>query len=55
MAQKVNVWNRSSNDMIVNPQQEITGKISGTGNVICVNRPPIVDVEEQYKGRLIFE
>jgi len=54
-AQNVNVWNRSSNDMLVNPQQEIKGKISGTGNVICVNRPPIVEVEEQYKGSLIFE
>jgi len=55
LAQKVTVWNRSSNDMIMNPIQEITGKISGTGNVICVNHPPIVNVEEQYKGRLIFE
>ena len=55
IAQNVAIWNRSSNDMIVNPQQSITGKISGTGNVIAVTKPPIVDVEEQYKGRLIFE
>lgn len=55
IAQKVTIWNRSSNDMIINPIQQITGKISGTGNVICVNHPPVVQVEEQYKGRLIFE
>lgn len=55
IAENVDVWNRSSNDMIVNPQQEITGKISGTGNVISVNTPPVIDVEEVYKGRLIFE
>lgn len=55
IAQKVYVWNRSSNDMIINPIQEIKGKISGTGDVICVNHPPIVAVDEQYKGRLIFE
>ncbi|MFH6768709.1 head GIN domain-containing protein [Gaetbulibacter aquiaggeris] len=55
IAQNVYIWNRSSNDMIINPVLEIKGKISGTGNVICVNRPPIVEVEEQYKGRLIFE
>ncbi len=55
IAQKVNIWNRSSNDMIINPIQQIKGKISGTGNVICVNRPPVIEVEEQYKGRLIFE
>lgn len=55
VAQNVTIWNRSSNDMIVNPQQSISGKISGTGNVIAVNQPPIVEVEELYKGRLIFE
>lgn len=54
-AQKVIIWNRGSNDMILNPIQSIKGKISGTGDVICVNHPPIVEVEEQYKGRLIFE
>ncbi|MGZ0015456.1 head GIN domain-containing protein [Yeosuana sp. AK3] len=54
-AQKVIIWNRGSNDMILNPIQSIKGKISGTGDVISVNRPPIVEVDEQYKGRLIFE
>lgn len=55
VAQNVVIWNRSSNDMIVNPVQSIKGKISGTGDVISVNEPPIVDVEQQYKGKLIFE
>lgn len=55
IAQKVTVSNRGSNDMIVNPQEEITGKISGIGDVISVNTPPIIDVEEVYRGRLIFE
>lgn len=55
IAQKVQLWNRASNDMIVNPQQEIKGKISGVGNVISVNRPPLVEVQELYKGKLIFE
>ena len=55
IAQKVQLWNRASNDMIVNPQQEIKGTISGTGHVISVNRPPLIEVEELYKGRLIFE
>ena len=55
MAQNVDFWNRSSNDMIVNPQQEIKGKISGIGDVISVNKPPIIDVEEVYRGRLVFE
>ena len=55
IAQKVTISNRGSNDMIVNPQQEITGKISGIGDVILVNTPPIIDIEEVYRGRLIFE
>jgi hypothetical protein len=55
VAENIIIWNRSSNDMIVNPQQSISGLISGPGNVISVNTPPIVEVEEVYKGRLIFE
>ena len=55
IAQNVSIWNRSSNDMVVNPQQSITGLISGPGDVISVNIPPIIEVEEVYKGRLIFE
>src|SRR5690606_11373534 len=54
IAQHVTLWNRSSNDMIINPQQSLTGRISGIGNVICVNQPSIIDVEQLYKGRLIF-
>lgn len=54
ITQNVVFWNRSSNDMIVNPQQSLSGRISGTGNVISVTQPPIVDVQEVYKGRLIF-
>lgn len=55
VAQNVIIWNRSSNDMIVNPQQSIKGFISGTGDVISVNTPAIIEVEEVYKGQLIFE
>ncbi|MDG1728456.1 MAG: DUF2807 domain-containing protein [Algibacter sp.] len=55
IAQNVFVINRGSNDMIVNPQQEIKGRISGIGNVISVNTPLIIDVEEVYRGRLVFE
>jgi hypothetical protein len=55
VAQNINIFQRSSNDMIVNPQQSLTGEIRGTGDVISLNRPPIVDVEEFYTGKLIFE
>lgn len=55
IAQNVDIFQRSSNDMIVNPQQSLIGEIRGTGDVISLNHPPIVDVEEFYTGELIFE
>ena len=55
VAQNVEVYHRGSNDMVVNPQQELTGELRGTGNLISVNEPPIVDVEQLYTGELIFE
>ena len=54
-AQNIQLWNRSSNDMIVNPIQQIKGKINGVGDVIAVNTQGLIEVEELYKGRLIFE
>lgn len=55
VAENVKVSNRSSNDMVVNPQASLTGSIRGTGDVISVNKPPVIDIEEIYKGRLIFK
>jgi hypothetical protein len=55
VAQNIDIFQRSSNDMIVNPQQSLTGEIRGTGDVISLNRPPIIDIEEFYTGKLIFE
>jgi len=55
IAQEVQLFHRSSNVMIVNPQQAIRGEIVSIGDVISVHQPPIVEVEELYEGRLIFE
>jgi len=55
VAQNINIFQRSTNDMIVNPQQSITGEIRGTGDVISLNHPPVVDIEEFYTGKLIFK
>jgi hypothetical protein len=54
IAQNINIFQRSSNDMIVNPQQSLTGEIRGTGDIISLNRPPLVDVTQFYTGKLIF-
>ncbi len=55
IAQNIRIFQRSSNDMIVNPQASLTGEIRSTGNVIVVNEPAVVDVQTYYTGRLIFE
>ncbi|MFD2908591.1 head GIN domain-containing protein [Flavobacterium ardleyense] len=53
-AENVKVYHRGSNDMFVYPIQKIEGTISATGNVVLKNVPPIVNVEEVFRGRLIY-
>ncbi len=55
LAQNITIFQRSSNDMILNPQLAISGEIRSTGDVILVNEPPVVNVEAFYTGRLIFQ
>ena len=53
--QNLFISHRSTNNLIVYPIQSIRGQIRGLGDVIAKNHPPIVDVEELFTGRLIFE
>lgn len=55
VSENVGINHRGSNDVLVNPQQRISGTIRGTGDVISTNRPPEVEVEELFNGRLIFK
>lgn len=55
VVQNATVYHRGTNDIIINPQLEITGSLLSTGNMIVVNTPPIVNVEELYTGQVIFE
>jgi len=55
IAQNVDIFHRSSNDMIINAQQSVTGEIRSTGDIILINEPPVVEVEEFYTGQLIIE
>ena len=54
VSQNVTLNHRGSNDILINPQQSLQGVIRGTGDVVSLNRPAIVDVEVLYKGQLIF-
>jgi len=48
-------FHRSTNKLIVNPQQLLQGTITGLGDVISKNHPPVVNVEQLFTGQLIFE
>ncbi len=54
IAQNVTVYHRGSNDMVVNPIQSLTGELRGTGNLISVNQPTTIAVNQFYTGQLIF-
>lgn len=55
IAESIQIFHRGTNKMILNPQQSLRGEIRSTGDVISVNRPPVVEVESFYTGKLIFE
>lgn len=55
IVQNYNVFHRGTNKLIINPRNSLIGNIYSNGNIIAKNRPPIVNVTEHYRGRLIFE
>lgn len=48
-------FHRSTGVIVVNPQHSLKGKIVSLGDVISKNRPPIVEVETLFRGKLIFD
>ena len=54
IAQHVKIFQRSSHDITVNPQQSLTVDIRSVGDVISVQRPPVVELEQYYTGQLLF-
>lgn len=55
MVQNADVYHRGTNDIIINPQLELTGTLLSTGDMRVVNTPPLLDVEVLYTGQLIIE
>ncbi len=53
--QFLQVFHRSTAPIVVRPMQSIKGTILSIGDIIAKNHPPIVEVEQLYRGRLIFE
>ncbi|MBC2838940.1 head GIN domain-containing protein [Robiginitalea sp. SC105] len=53
-ALRVSLNHRGSNEILVRPINRIDGVIRGYGDVLSYNRPDTVEVEEAFRGRLIF-
>lgn len=54
-ANSIEVFQRSSNDMILRPLHKIKGNIYSTGNVVLKNIPTDIDVTQHYTGKLIID
>lgn len=54
IANEVFCFQRSSNDIIVNPTAKISGTIYSTGNIVLKNTPPIIEVTQLYQGHLVY-
>lgn len=53
-ADKIEVFHRSTNDMIVNPVESISGTLYSTGNLVLKNVPPVIEVEQLYSGHIVY-
>ncbi|MEM7108449.1 MAG: head GIN domain-containing protein [Bacteroidota bacterium] len=56
VAEEVEVFQRGTNDMVVQAIQSLTGRIISNGNVIYVKTiPPVVDVSLEGSGNLMYK
>lgn len=54
-AANVKVFHRSSNDVMVQASQQVTGTLYSTGNLVLLNHPPVVEVDRKYTGKIVYE
>lgn len=53
--QKAYVFHRSTNDIILKPQQEVKGKLYSTGNLVLKSQPLLVEVQQLYTGHVVYQ
>lgn len=54
ISKEINVFHRSTNDMILFPTEKVSGTLYSTGNLVLKNTPPIVEVEMLYSGQVLY-
>lgn len=53
--QDLQIFHRSSNDIIASPSGAVTGTLYSTGNLVLKSQPASVQVERLYHGNVIYE
>lgn len=53
--QKAYIFHRSTNDIILKPQQEVKGTLYSTGNLVLKSQPLLIDVQQLYMGHVVYE
>ncbi len=48
------IHHNSTNDILANPVQSAEGDMYSTGDLILYHRPPVLQINRHYKGRIIF-
>jgi hypothetical protein len=52
--QRLTLFHRGSNDMIVRPVESVTGILVSTGDVVLKNNPPINTLQSLFQGTVIY-
>ena len=55
IVQNYDLFHRGTNKLIINPQRSLKAVLASYGDIISVNRPTEVEVEERFRGKLVFE
>ena len=53
-AKNVAFFHRSTNDITVNATETVKGTLFSTGNLVLLNRPPVVEVTQKYTGHVVY-
>lgn len=54
ISEEVHFYHRSSNDIIVSPLELVKGTLAGTGNLVLIQVPANIDVEQLYTGHIVY-
>lgn len=54
VVREAQVYHRSAQDITLNATESVRGGLWSTGDLILVNTPPVVEVSQNYKGKVVY-